>query len=1184
MPLNKPALEALNQTNFPDNQEQLITPILLREFNDEMINSMELTQSMDSYANLGTANIFYGGNQSIAKEYKLFTNGVYWNNNTAGYNNLEIINSITGNIDIAALGGGVRIVSSSLNIMNGTFTASLAEGFTYVGNSSGRSVLVATSSFGSVTSAITASSLITASFDNGTRNLTFTKGDASTFNVNIPDVSGSTINTGSFATTGSNTFNGNQTISGSVAVKNALTFPNGFGFLGNAGDVSQISAATTIQLITEPPAGPGGTNDIKFINRVTSSFVGFINEQGGAGNEVYFEAGELDFNIGARSGSTGIVTFRSTVVGIDASSTPITASAFKAGAGGINSAGALTASLANGFTYVGNSSNVSTLVATSSFGSSINTGSFATTGSNTFVGNQTITTAGNTQLNIISTDPSGQANLDFQAPNANFRAYGLFQINNNGQYGGSGSIQILTKDNNMTLAADQGFRFGVTNGVGNGIDPSGYVTINVPSGSQQFQLTGSLVVSNTLTASLAQGYVLVGDSNNRTTLVATSSFGGGGAAGATLGANTFTGSQTISNASLILNSTGSGFFTLNATTQNNILFNSPSNQFTSYGSFVLNNNGNAGGSGSLSFIAVSSSVSFASRDGFLFGRATPEGGILGNGGVKMNTSSGSFVLAPSGFNVAGTDLLYLSSSSNSNNLNLIFKSNNNTGTTIISGSNNIFSNPNTPTTGYTKYIGGNNNIYLNNANGITSEITASAASVSGNRPTMNNNIFNGTSGFTINQANNPGTHTLSHNIISNGSTTINALAFTGSLNFQSNFNNNGTITINAASQSIAQIATGLSGSGTITMAGNGLFGGTITNTSSRILLTTNTQTVSSNIIAGGSIVINNISASANVNASSNITNGTISYTNASATGVHTSVGGISTTQGGYTANAIGSAVSIANNLTLGGVTLTNQSFSGSAGTGLLSANRNLFQGQGHTLLATGSQEGTSAANFSDNTILGKTNTIFSNLTGAGNYRDLNGCIIAGQNLIVSASNSFALTEGGSAHFGRYNANDGIRNKTGENVFSVGTGTSSARKTGFLIDSGSNSYFEGTLNVSGSTTMTGSLILSSSNAVELFVIGDSQFTGSVKVASTFQLQLPTGSNQQAGTAVLDGGNPGTVTVSNSLVTANSIIMVSKQTLTNAHMVAVSSKGAGTFTITSNGNGDADTVGWFIINNS
>ena len=45
------------------------------------------------------------------------------------------------------------------------------------------------------------------------------------------------------------------------------------------------------------------------------------------------------------------------------------------------------------------------------------------------------------------------------------------------------------------------------------------------------------------------------------------------------------------------------------------------------------------------------------------------------------------------------------------------------------------------------------------------------------------------------------------------------------------------------------------------------------------------------------------------------------------------------------------------------------------------------------------------------------------------------------------------------------------------------------------------------------------------------------------------------------------------------------MVSKQTLAHPNgYVAVSSKGAGTFTITSNHNGDTDTVGWFVINNS
>jgi hypothetical protein len=160
--------------------------------------------------------------------------------------------------------------------------------------------------------------------------------------------------------------------------------------------------------------------------------------------------------------------------------------------------------------------------------------------------------------------------------------------------------------------------------------------------------------------------------------------------------------------------------------------------------------------------------------------------------------------------------------------------------------------------------------------------------------------------------------------------------------------------------------------------------------------------------------------------------------------------------------------------------------------------------------------------------------------------------------------SVVITGSGGGYFGRFNANDGIRNGTGENIFVVGTGGSEAtRKTGFLIDSGSNTFVEGSLNVSGST----------------------QFTGSISIAPTFQAKFATGSNQQAGTAVLDGANPGTVTVSNSLVTADSIIMVSKQTLAHSNgYVAVSAKGSGTFTITSNHNGDTDTVGWFIINNS
>ena len=503
-------------------------------------------------------------------------------------------------------------------------------------------------------------------------------------------------------------------------------------------------------------------------------------------------------------------------------------------------------------------------------------------------------------------------------------------------------------------------------------------------------------------------------------------------------------------------------------------------------------------------------------------------------------------------------------------MNLVFKNNNNSADTILSGSNNIFTNAAAPTTGYKRYIGGSNNLYLNSTNGINSQITASAASVSGARPTMNNNIFNSIGNFSINQAVNTGTHDYSQNYISgNGNVTINALSHTGSLSLSHNVLSFGSITINASSASVAEIGTGISGSGTVNVNGNLVQGnGSMTITSPRTLLTTNTQSSLGNFVAGGSITVTNISSSAAVNSNNNVLNGAISYTNAGAAGLglHTSTGAITNNYGGGTIIASGSAVTFNVNTTSGNnLTVTNQAWSGSLGVGQFNILRNIFYGQSMTLLITGSVDGTgnTPGAYTDKAVIGKSNTIFSNQSGAGLHNSFISNVVGGEQLIISASNSFNSTIGGGAYFGRYNANDGVRNKTGQTVFSVGTGNSTARKTGLLIDSGSNMFVEGTLTVSGSTA----------------------FTGSVKVASTFQLQLPTGSNQQAGTAVLDGANPGTVTVSNSLVTANSIIMLTKQTLNHTNgYVAVSAKSAGSFTITSNHNGDADTVGWFIINNS
>jgi hypothetical protein len=135
-------------------------------------------------------------------------------------------NTASQQISIDALNVNSASVNTSITNVNSA-TASLFTSvtnintFTQSAQISINALNAATSSY--VTSAITASSLVTASFDNGTRNLTFTKGDAQTFSVNIPDVSGSS---GNFATTGSNQFNGDQSISGSITLSGSINNVN----------------------------------------------------------------------------------------------------------------------------------------------------------------------------------------------------------------------------------------------------------------------------------------------------------------------------------------------------------------------------------------------------------------------------------------------------------------------------------------------------------------------------------------------------------------------------------------------------------------------------------------------------------------------------------------------------------------------------------------------------------------------------------------------------------------------------------------------------------------------------------------------------------------------------------------------------------------------------------------------
>ena len=654
------------------------------------------------------------------------------------------------------------------------------------------------------------------------------------------------------------------------------------------------------------------------------------------------------------------------------------------------------------------------------------TGSYVTTGSNTFTGNQRI--IGEVSASTFVGDGSGITNVN-QSPILSLNAYTQSQDTKNS------TLAAYTASNNTkwdTIAIYTA-SFSSSDADFNAYTAS-QNTKNITLGYSTSSLN-AYTASNDTKWSTMGAYTQSQDTKNITLAAETASL--------TTEINrlaAFSASQTTKNATLAQYTASISTFTQSIDTK-----------FIAIGLLT----GSYATTGSNNFKGVESI-------GDIAGTSAGEVYLLGR--------SGSLVIGNSAATPTYAALAHLSSSQVNGNTNLIFKPNSSTGDTIISGSNNIFTNPNTPTTGYKRYIGGNNNLYLNSLNGINSQITQSATTVSGATPTMNNNIFNSVGNFSINQAaNSVGTHDYSQNYFNGGGTiTINALAHTGSISMTSNTAPNGSITINASSASLAEIATGISGSGTITIQSNFVQGATLTNTSPRFPGFTG-QTASGNVMAGGSINVTNISASAAVNANNNISNGTMNYLNGGAAGLalHTTAGGMSTNYGAMQIIASASAINATGNISPAAMTVTNRMWSGSLGVGALGFTNNQIQGGGNTYTISGSFGGTGSPAMAANGVFGISNTIFTNVEGRGLYTDFRSNLIGGAGLILTGSNNLAITASGGGYFGRFNANDGLRNTTGENLFVVGTGTSASnRKTGFLIDSGSNTFVEGTLTVSG----------------------------------------------------------------------------------------------------------------------
>jgi hypothetical protein len=412
--------------------------------------------------------------------------------------------------------------------------------------------------------------------------------------------------------------------------------------------------------------------------------------------------------------------------------------------------------------------------------------------------------------------------------------------------------------------------------------------------------------------------------------------------------------------------------------------------------------------------------------------------VSGGGGStftnpSVESISGSLLLTANTFTSGAASISHISSSAGGK-ANLIFKNNNNTADTIISGSNNIFQNPLAPTAGFKRYL-------------------------------TSNNIALG-AGFP---------------------------QISGSMQFSPAINNN---YLGAAITMRGPVSASLMQTSTNVLIGAINIGTTAVLNAEKL---TGQTAVSNNFVAGQlNLVANQSEIRSLTNITQNNVNGFVTLNLSSSAVVF----------GGNTVND--------NNFTF-----INDFSSGSLGIGQTSISANTIGGSGNTLIITGSQPTLSAAqaNISNNILVGTNNTIFVNsaesrFSGTTIYHQAASTGLIGQRLIVTGSSNINSDTNsyGSVFVGRWNAVDGVRDRTSDIIFAVGTGTSGTRKTGFHITSGSNTFVEGTFNVSGSSAfngnvnITGSLLVNGAaiSTVGFATTGSNSFNGNQRITGSLTI--------------------------------------------------------------------------------
>ena len=654
---------------------------------------------------------------------------------------------------------------------------------------------------------------------------------------------------------------------------------------------------------------------------------------------------------------------------------------------------------------------------------------FATTGSNIFIGNQTISgsllvsgsevvtgplTASRLQINGV-TDLNGVLDV---SNDATFRGDLYVQQSTNpkirlrdtagGGHSDGFDIQISTSSFVLT---DKSHDFNFLEFDYN----SGTTDHTLKLKANRFELnSGSLGVSGSLTASLQEGYVWVGGTGNISTAVATSSMSVASSSYAT---------QALSASYAPDNSNRNGLITTGSAAGTQAIT----------GSLILS------GSAGPELIVIGDTIITGSV--ILSGSAGVELDVKGDQTItgSLYNKGDVYIINPSqslGFNNISSSVSYS---------NIIFGwagapgllESVHTGSVVISGSNNILmqGKPLRILNGYYNYVGGNQNIF-----GSYGVLLSTGSLL---RPVVAGNIVPQAGQIIAN---------FTTSSLAGGEPAI-------SINYVPN-------TVNIQHQSSS-----------LTLSAN-IVPGTLNSFASQSVATLR-PSITSNYVAG---TINLIHASSSIGIfAQNIING-----------FNTNVSNLFSNTGS------------ANQITL---------------------SRSNINGTNNGIFVSGTPNTNVSRSFLDVFIGGNTNAATSSYVGSDSA-NLHATMIYGQNLIVSASH--AANVGGSSFFGRYNDVATGLNNSQNIVFAVGTGTAvGSRRTGLYVTSGSLVGVSGSLDVKGGTTLTGSvqgnvlpltvvsntasLDLNNGNFFELALTGSSDIRinpSNIKPGQTINIKLNT----------------------------------------------------------------------------